>query len=232
MRHIFISVSLLIISTSTYANIFADIISLIAKEAGITNSLLNNEIAIEENMLTTQEGMEKVLKQVNGNMTGSSGLGFFKYQDYQSYGSGGSSWVSVIEIAKKGQGSGDLGHVMRAVSKAYSANKSTYNQGVRDTASQQYYATKTETLLAVRAASELDYNKIQEQIDYQKMLLKQIDQTKDLKAAMDLANRINIESNLINLEILRQSTLVNQQQAINEQGSAMGALSNARFLTK
>jgi hypothetical protein len=49
---------------------------------------------------------------------------------------------------------------------------------------------------------------------------------------MDLANRIQVEGNLINLEILRQSALVNQQQAITEQASVMSALSNAKFLTK
>ena len=82
-----------------------------------------------------------------------------------------------------------------------------YNQGVSDPTSRQYYADQSQTVLATRAASQLDYDKIQDQIAYQQMLQQKIDNTDELKSALDLNNRIQVESNLINLEILRQSHL-------------------------
>ena len=78
----------------------------------------------------------------------------------------------------------------------------------------------------------MDYNKIQDQIAYQHMLQQQIEKTNDLKAAVDLSSRIQVENNLIKLEILRQSALANQQQAISEQANSQCSVSNANFLTK
>ena len=100
------------------------------------------------------------------------------------------------------------------------------------TTNQQYYAVKSKTVLAARAASQLDYDHIQNQIAYQQMLQQQIEKATDLKSAIDLSNRIQVEGNLINLAILRQAALSNQQQAINEQANINSALSNAKFLTK
>lgn len=224
--------TLLMLSTSSYANWFADIIRAINKQAGITNGLLSTMTSQESQILASQQNIEQLMKQVSGSVTGHSGYGTYQFQDYQSYGNGARDWSGVVNMAERGQGDGELGRMIGSITHDFPADRNTYNRGVSDPQAQRYYAVKSQTVLAARAASELDYNKIQEQIAYQQMLLHQIEKTKDLKAATDLSNRIQVEGNLINLEILRQSALVNQQQAITEQASVMSALSNAKFLSK
>jgi hypothetical protein len=219
-------------STACYANWYQDIINIIAKQAGITNGILNNELTLQEDMLHNQKKMKNLMEQMNGHITGHSGYGTYQFHDYQSYGGGAKDWSGVVNMADLGHGEGALGEMIGSVSRDFSSDRNAYNRGVSNTTAQRYYATKSQTTIAARAASELDYNKIQQQIAYQQVLMQQIENTKDIKAAMDLANRIQLEGNLINLEILRQSALVNQQQAITEQASVMSALSNAKFLTK
>jgi len=219
-------------STSCFANWYQDIIDAITKQAGITNGILSKEFTLQQDMLRNQKEMQNLMGQINGNMTGHSGYGTYQFHDYQSYGAGAKDWGNVINMAEHGRGDGDLGGVIGSVTRDFPYDRSAYNRGISNPNSQRYFATKATTTISVRAASELDYNKIQQQIDYQQVLMKQIENTKDIKAAMDLANRIQLEGNLINLEILRQSALSNQQQAINEQASVMTAVSNAKFLTK
>ncbi|HSW69154.1 MAG TPA: type IV secretion system protein, partial [Gammaproteobacteria bacterium] len=108
----------------------------------------------------------------------------------------------------------------------------SYSGGVSNPTSRAYYTTQSQTIVAARAASQLDYDKVQNQIAYQQALQQQIENAKDLKSAMDLNNRIQVESNLINLEILRQAAISNQQQAVTAQGGVNSALTNAKFLTK
>lgn len=223
---------ILSLSSTSYANWYQDIINAITKQTGITNGILNNELSLQQDMLRNQREMQRLMDQINGNMTGHSGYGTYQVHDYQSYGGGAKDWAGVINMANRGNGDGALGGMIGSIARDFPTDTSTYNRGVSNPSAQRYYATKSQTTLAARAASELDYNKIQQQIEYQQLLMKQIETTKDIKASMDLANRIQVEGNLINLEILRQSALVNQQQAITEQASVMGALSNAKFLTK
>lgn len=219
-------------STNAQANWFKDIIDTINKQGGITNNWLSSINAQQGALLDSQRDVEKVMKQMNGHFTSHSGWGTYQFRDYQSYGGNANSWASVMKMAESGQGSGALGHAMGEISHQFPIDTITYKKGISDSSSQKYYAIKTQTILAARAASQLDYNKIQEQIAYQQMLQQQIEKTKDLKAAIDLSNRIQVEGNLINLEILRQTTLLNQQQAVSEQANVNNALANARFLTK
>lgn len=223
---------MLSLSSTCYANWYLDIINVITKQMGITNGILSNELSLQQDMLSNQKEMQKLLDKIDGNMTGHSGYGSYQVHDYQSYGGAAKDWTGVIGMANHGHGEGALGGMIGSIARDFPYDNNTYNRGVSNKRAQQYYATKSQTTLAARAASELDYNKIQQQIEYQQLLMKQIETTKDIKASMDLANRIQVEGNLINLEILRQSALVNQQQAITEQASVMSALSNAKFLTK
>lgn len=231
-RFLIAFILLLTTSSASYANWFLDIINAINKQSGITHNLLGNLYAQESQMLGCQEDIDSLMKQLNHNVTGNSGWGTYQFHDYQSYGNDAGNWSQVMQMAQGGQGSGALGQTMNDMANQFPADTHTYNQGVHNPNSQTYYALKSQTILAIRAASELDYNKIQEQIAYQQMLQQQIEKTKDLKAAMDLSNRIQVEGNLIHLEILRQAALANQQQAIKEQASVNDALMNARFLIK
>lgn len=223
---------LLSMSTASYANWYLDIINAITKQAGITNGILSNELTLQQDMAKNTKEMEQLMNRLNGNTSGHSGYGTYQFHDYQTYGSGASDWASVIKMAERGQGDGALGEMIQEITRNFPSDHDAYNRGISNPSAQRYYAEKSQTTIAARAASQLDYNKIQQQIAYQQLLMQQIEKTKDIKAAMDLANRIQVEGNLINLEILRQSALVNQQQAITEQASVMSALSNAKFLTK
>ena len=135
-------------------------------------------------------------------------------------------------MAEAGLGEGDLGRTIHHMANQFPIDEGTFDRSTTNENNQKYYALKSQTILAARAASELDYNKIQDQIAYQQMLQQQIEKTQDLKAAIDLSNRIQVEGNLINLQILRQVALTNQQQAVTEQATLNTALSNAKFLTQ
>jgi hypothetical protein len=202
---------------------------------GVQRDILGGQNAIvdmQRDLLKSQREVEGIMRQMNTYLTGHSGWGTYQFHDYQTYGESAHDWVSVLRMAEQGQGSGALGQVIGGIGNQFPANQNTFNSGIAEPQAQKYYALKSQTVLATRAASVLDYNKIQDQITYQQMLQQQVENTKDLKAAIDLLNRIQVEGNLINLEILRQVALTNQQQSITEQATVNSALFNARFLTK
>ena len=211
---------------------FADAIYTILFDVKDLVRVQKNMLNFQGGILNSQRDIESLMKQVNGNLSGNSGWGTYQFHDYQSYGSGARNWSDVMRLAEGGGGSGALGQTVNAIAGQFPIDKSSFNKGISNPASQTYYAVQSQTLLATRAASQLDYDKIQDQISYQQMLQQQIEHTKDLKGAVDLNNRIQVESNLINLEVLRQSALSNQQHSISEQANMNSVLLNAKFLTK
>jgi hypothetical protein len=236
MRKIFIALMLYFISTQSYAfsHGLAQLITATMRIEGLQTNILNNEqqqLDVNHNILSTQRTIESLISSVNSNTSGNSGWGWFRFKDYQNYGDAAHDWSGVVSMASVGHGGGELGQVIGEVGNQFPMNKNVFNRGVFDKRTQNYYALKSQTVLAVRAASQLDYNKIQAQIDYQHMLQYQIEQSHSLKAALDLNNRLQVENNLIQLEILRQIVLTNQQQAVSEQASLNAALSHAEFLT-
>lgn len=219
-------------TSAVYANWFQDIINAINAQGMISNGFLSNINTQQTQLLSSQREIERLMSQVNQNLKGHSGWGNFNFRDNQSYGGSASNWAYVLQMADQGQGDGALGQTIGHLSNQFPTERNSYNRGVSNLNSQKYYALKSQTVLATRAASQLDYNKIQDQILYQQMLQQQIEKTNDLKAAIDLTNRIQVEGNLINLEILRLIALANQQQAVSEQATLNSALTNAKFLTK
>jgi len=187
---------------------------------------------IQRDIANQQHEINRLMREFNVHLTSHSGWGTYQSHDYQSYGGGANDWTSVMQMADAGHGDGALGQTINHLANQFPVDSNIYNRGVNDARNQNYYVLKSHTVLATRAASQLDYNKIQDQITYQRMLQQQIEKTNDLKGAVDLSSRIQVEGNLINLEILRQVALTNQQQAITEQGSVNAALANAKFLTK
>ena len=203
-----------------------------ADKLGTISINLANLVGIQKNILSIQSNIQGIMKQLDSNMTGHSGWGTYQFQDHQSYGKSANDWNSVLQMAENSKGEGQLGAILSRLAKDFPANQAIFNGAIRDNNLQKYYALKSQTALSVRSASELDYNKIQTQITYQQMLQGQIEKTEDLKAAVDLNNRINVENNLIQLEMLRQMALANQQQSITEQASINSALTHAKFLSK
>lgn len=214
-------------SQITYADgiyaILANVRKLLSTQMDIKN--------IDSRILSSQQDIENLMKEVSNAMTSHGGWGSYQTHDYQSYGDAAQNWASVLQMADSGSGNGELGGMVNQLASQFPEDSDDYERGVNDAKAQKYYALKSQTLLAARAASQLDYNKIQDQISYQHMLQQQIDRTKDLKAAVDLNNRIQVESNLINLALLREASINNQQKAVNEQANVNAALANARFLT-
>lgn len=232
---LYASVLTLFCTSCAHANWLKDIFNVAMQIEGINVGMLDNQtqtLGVEKDILSEQKEVDRLMHQVNEHLTGHAGWGSYQSHDYQSYGGSANDWNNVMQMADAGRGDGALGQTINKISNQFPANRSTYNRGVSDERSQQYYALKSQTVLAARAASQLDYNKIQDQITYQRMLQEQIEKTKDLKGAVDLSSRIQVEGNLITLEILRQAALTNQQQAITEQSSVNAALANAKFLTK
>jgi hypothetical protein len=220
------------LAQGAYANWYQDIINAINYQGGITNGLLSSMQSEQQDILTSQKDIDGLMNQVNGHLQGHAGWGAYQSHDYQSYGDSGKDWASVMQTAERGNGNGDLGQTLGGIAGQFPTDTTTFNQSNSNPTSQTYYALQSKTVLATRAASQLDYDKIQTQIAYQQMLQQQIEKTQDLKSAIDLSNRIQVEGNLINLEILRQTALTNQQQAITNQAEVNGALTNAKFLIK
>lgn len=216
------------INNISYADKLGTISINLANILGIQKNILG----IQGNILNAELNIQSMMKQLDANMTSHSGWGTYQFQDHQSYGNTANDWNGVLHMAEKGQGEGQLGIILKTLSKDFPANQAIFNGSIKDNNLQKYYSLKSQTALSVRAASQLDYNKIQTQITYQQMLQGQIEKTADLKAAVDLNNRINVENNLIQLEMLRQMALANQQQSITEQASINAALTHAKFLNK
>lgn len=225
----------LTVSTESHANWFKDIVDQIVKTNEINTQILggqNEMVRAQREMLSSQKDIESLMRIVNTSLVGNSGWGTYNFHDYQSYGQNANSWTSVMQMAGSSGGSGALGQTMRGVANQFSIDENSYNRGIKNPTSQKYYVMQSQTILATRAASQLDYDKVQDQIAYQQMLQQQIEKTKDLKGAVDLNNRIQVEANLIYLEMLRQMALSNQQQSMSAQSNMNTALMNARFLAR
>lgn len=202
---------------------------------GIQQSMLNAQyelVDMQRELVDSQRDINRLMDQMNRNLSGHSGWGSFQFHDHQSYGDDAKDWGGVMYMASSGNGSGALGQIINGIASEFPIDTNQYSNGINDTASQKYYALRSQTVLAARAASQLDYSKIQEQIFYQHMLQQQIERTNDLKGAVDLSNRLQVEANLISLEILRQSAIGTQQQAIISQAEINTSLANAKFLSK
>jgi len=207
------------LSTASYADWLIDIFHVLLKSQGIQTDMLHQQYSIE-----------RLMKDLNEHMTGNSGMGTYELRDYQSYGRGGENWSSIIRMAESGGDSSALGQKMREIAHQFPADINAINQVITDPRTRDYYRAQSETIVATRAASQLDFDRVQEQIAHQQMLQKQIEKTQDVKAAMDLSNRIQVEGNLIQLSMLRELALANQQQALTSQAEMNAALINAHFL--
>ena len=219
---------ILLYNQEASANWLKDIWQAELRMEGLQSSLVDGQ----GQLISTQRDIDSLIKELNSHVTGNSGWGSYQYHEYQSYGDNARGWAQVLEMAEKGKSSGVLGGVITDIAQQFPIDSESYNLGATNATNQQYYALKAQTVLSSRAASQLDYDKIQDQILYQQMLQQQIEKTKDLKASIDLSNRMQVENNLIALALLRQSAISNQQHSVNEQASVMAALANARFLTK
>ena len=192
-------------------------------KGGAINTSLGKTGAIDSSI-------ENEMKELQG----SYGMGTNNPNKFvNSWGSDSESWQDALNMAGNGGSEeGALGTNVSEISGDFPINTTTFNKVDSSVGDQKYYKLQAETALAARAASQLDYGQIQKQIDYQKTLQSQIDTTKNVKAAIDLQNRLQVEHNLINLELLRQISLSNQQKAVASEAEVNGENKNAQFLSQ
>lgn len=171
------------------------------------------------------------IKNMQNLLKGNSGFGAKDYVDYQSWGKGAEDWGSALNVYNTG--SGTLGNLAKKLNSdpdngfPINPNLKTFNP--KD-AQDRYSLLQAKTALASRAASQLAFDKIQDQITYhQKNLQPKIDTTQNLKSAVDLQNRLLFENNMIQLEMLRMAALSNQQQAIQTQSEVNHTVINKSF---
>jgi len=152
-------------------------------------------------------------------VTGNYGLGKLGFNpNLQSWGSNTESWQNILNLYEKGSNPGLFSEVVKQLSKEFPIQDSKVAHPNPESIDAKYYLLQAKTALAARAASQTDYDNIQKQINYMHQLHDQIDRTQNLKAAVDLQNRLQVEGNLLQLEILRLLSLTNQQQAVVAQG--------------
>lgn len=195
--------------------------------------LINIAVQMEADqfqMLDIQGSIQRLNSQIQEAVSGQSEWGYWEYTDYSSWGKNTDHWNDVLTLAEKGGNNSQLGRTLRSFAQEFPFDTALYNHTNPNKADQTYYSLKAKTALAARAASQLSYDKIQEQINYTHQLRQQIGKTTTLKQSLDLQNRLTIENSFIQLETLRQLALINQQHAIDSQAEINNSVQNARFL--
>jgi type IV secretion system protein VirB5 len=203
---------LLSLSQIAKADVFSDILNKLENQTNLQQQI-SQYTNVLPNMNTVLQNEYSALYQNNGH----DGYGnLFFNSNLQSWGANTSNWNSVLQSYQQG-GTG-LGQIAQQLNEQFPIQSNTVANPNAQTINAQYYTLEAQTALASRAASQLDYNNIQNQINYMQQLQQQIDKTPDIKGALDLQNRIAVESNLIQLEVVRLTALSDQQQAIKAQG--------------
>lgn len=206
-------------------SVYADNWAAVAEILAVTKEIdgINSDIrSIDDQIRNFDE-------QIKNFMQGSYGWGSHSVIDYHTW-KGNENWGDVISMAQSGSYSGDLGEMMETLARDFPININLVNQINSNEQDQKDYALKASTALAARAASQYDYDQIQKQINEMNKLKTEIDKTENLKSAVDLQNRLQVENSMMQLSILRQLSLLNQQQALKSQEEANAMVKNAEFL--
>lgn len=202
------------LSQAVYADVFTEILNELESQTNLQQQI-SQYTNVLPNINTVLQNEYNALYQNNGH----DGYGnLFFNPSLQSWGTNTSNWNLVLQSYQQG-GTG-LGQIAQQLNQQFPIQPSSIVNPNTQSINAQYYTLEAQTALASRAASQLDYNNIQNQINYMQQLQQQIDKTPDIKGALDLQNRIAVENNLIQLEVLRLTALSNQQQAVKAQGES------------
>lgn len=169
-----------------------------------------------------------MLKRQVGYISGNFKLGSQDFHSYQhAWGQGMGSWESALNAYHSGQGT--LGELAKQYNHTFPIQPEVFaKHSAQNT--QQYYQLSAKTTTGAQAISTAAIDKIEAQMKAQEALLKKIDGTKNLKDSLELLSRIQVESNLIALQQVRLLAVMNQQQAISQQGGLNAMVSEAKFL--
>lgn len=213
-----LSFSLFLFSSSAFADwgdiaiILPYIIHITEFVEGIKN-LMTNLTSITDKM------REELKGELKNDLTGNYGMGTYNQSEGEKYQTwnGGNKWQNVMDSY---QGSGDLGSIAKTLHDEYPIQSDKVEKASINKKQAQYYTLQAKTALAARASSQYVFDKIDKQVEYQRDLQKQIEKTSDLKAAVDLQNRLQVENNFLLLQMLRLLAMSSQQQAIQAQADA------------
>lgn len=209
----------MILSFPSHADPISDLVNIAAQIQGY-----------QLQISSIQNTIQGLTHQIQDAVSGQSDWAHWQFTDHQSWGENTDRWGSVLSMAGNGGNNSQLGRTLRALAEEFPVATELYNSVNPNKMDQKYYALKAKTALVARAASQLSYDKIQEQINYANQLRQQIGATATLKQSVDLESRLTLENNLIQLEMLRQLALINQQHAVDAQAEVNEAVQNAHFL--
>jgi regulator of replication initiation timing len=190
-----------------------------------------NQFQLTQELPQLQSINDLLKSQIGQQITGNYGIGDYQWDPkLHAWGDKTASWDEVLKIYQAGGNPGDLGSVAKTLAKQFPIQNlnAIKNFNPRD-AHRDYYNTQAKTALAARAASQVIFDRIQKEIELEQKLQEKIDHTSNIKEAMDLQNRLQVENNLIQLELLRLAAVTTQQQAITTQADVNATVANASF---
>lgn len=204
----------------------------LAIDIGDVVSILGNIYGINIDQLDEMESLHKLndktlqqLQEQQKLLIGSYGYGGLTLSsNAYSWGKNNDQLSSLLNAYQNGHG--DFGSLAKQLHQQFPINPSTLKPHDRINS---YNQLQAETTLTARTASEYSYNQIEEKLEVQRNLQKQIDRAPNIKAAIDLQNRLSYENNLLQLELLRLISVSTQQQAVAQQDNANSALIRQRF---
>jgi hypothetical protein len=210
-----LAIVLLTLSINAKADIFTEILGQLVQQTNLQQQI---------QQYTSQ--MTDLEQQTLQTMIGNYGYGSLDYNpNLQSWGNNTGNWNSLLSSYQ--QSDNGVGQIAQQHNQQFPIQQSSVANPNPQSLDAKYNSVLAQTALAMRSASEYDYNNIQTQITYLQQLHDQIDKTTNLKAAIDLQNRTQYESSSIQIELLRLTALSNQQQAIESQGESNTVVNNA-----
>ena len=212
---VFLLIIFITMNNKANADVFSDILGQLEQQTNLQQQI---------QQYTAQ--MPGLQQQTLQTMIGSYGYGNFNFnQNLQSWGTNTENWNQVLNDYQQGQNG--IGQLAQQNNQQFPIQQNTIVNPNPQSLDAKYYTLQSQTALAARSASEYDYNNIQNQINNLQQLHDQIDSATNLKAAIDLQNRLQYESAMIQIELLRLAALSNQQQAIESQGESNAEVNNA-----
>jgi type IV secretion system protein VirB5 len=176
------------------------------------------QLANQYQQIRNQVAQIRQMDVQHGTITGNYNMGAFLNNPFQKqlrrYLPG--NWYELKELLKKAGIPTSLGD---AIKKAREARKrgEQYPTGTIFTDTEQVhavaYAEEGDRLYAAMGASQTAYERTNQNLENIEAMTDQIDQANDLKAAVDLGNRIGAENAMLINELIRQISILNIQQA-------------------
>lgn len=126
------------------------------------------------------------------------------------------NWFEVKQLCKKAGIPTNLAEAVAAAKKAqeegeYYPTNEVYRMTDQNAAIR--YENEGDRIYATMGLSQTAFNRTEQHIDDLETISERIDSANDLKAAIDLGNRIDTENALLTTELIRQTSILNLQEA-------------------